>query len=35
MWQTGNQQGAFWNLLLHLIVGLLFVPYLNKQETTR
>ncbi|KAF1320467.1 putative fluoride ion transporter crcb, partial [Globisporangium splendens] len=32
LWQSGNKHGALWNLLLHLVVGLLFVPYLNKQE---
>uniref|UniRef100_K3W7P9 Transmembrane protein n=1 Tax=Globisporangium ultimum (strain ATCC 200006 / CBS 805.95 / DAOM BR144) TaxID=431595 RepID=K3W7P9_GLOUD len=32
LWQSDDKHGALWNLLLHLVVGLLFIPYLNKQE---
>ncbi|TYZ65245.1 hypothetical protein PybrP1_012341 [[Pythium] brassicae (nom. inval.)] len=34
-WQAGDLQGALWNLLLHLVVALLFAPFLNKHESAR
>ncbi|DAZ96780.1 TPA: hypothetical protein N0F65_005778 [Lagenidium giganteum] len=34
LWHSGNRTGALWNFSLHVIVALMFVPYLNKTQTT-